>query len=114
MNRSFLKPNVAVQPAFFGWYADIHMLAPATSAMKLANRCLKIMRSYVLAPDAHAAACRNPKMLGGPFADLEGGHVQEVRALIDRTVTEAAALLGFAAGIHELFQLLREHARGEP
>ena len=43
------------------------------------------MDSVHRAPQVHANAVKNPKMLGGPFIDYGGKRVDEIRALRDRT-----------------------------
>jgi L-ascorbate metabolism protein UlaG (beta-lactamase superfamily) len=108
----FLKPNVVFEPLIDRWYAWPHLVHPATHAMNIAGRQLKIMGSYIQAPQIHAAAVKNPKMRGGPFMDLGGGRVDEVRALRDETLETQAELLKLAAAIRELDQLLQAEARG--
>jgi hypothetical protein len=107
-----LKQNVQVEPLFNQWYAWSHLIAPATAAMNIVNSHLKIMKSYVAAPQVHANAVKNPAMLGGPFIDYDGGRVNEIRALIDRTTKENAHMIAFAESIKALDDLLRNEAKG--
>src|SRR4051812_22054889 len=65
----YLRQNVQVEPLFDQWYAWAHLIAPATAARNVTDRHMKIMDSYISAPQVHAAAVKNPKMLGGPFID---------------------------------------------
>jgi len=65
----YLKPNVLVEPLFNRWYAWTYLIAPATAAMFTANSHLKIMQSFIQAPQIHVAALKNPAMRGGPFID---------------------------------------------
>src|ERR1043165_8242647 len=83
--KMFLKPNVVMEPLVERWYAWSHLISPATAAMNIVGRHLTIMESYLSAPDVHAQAAQNPKMRGGPFIDLGGGRLEEVRALLNRT-----------------------------
>ena len=108
----YLKQNVQVEPLFNQWYAWSHLIAPATAAMNIANSHLKIMKSYVAAPQVHANAVRNPAMLGGPFIDYEGGRVNEIRALMDRTIKENQLMIAFAESVKALDELLRSEAKG--
>ncbi len=62
-NLVYIKPNVVLEPLVDNWYAWSHLIPPATTAMNITGRHLKIMNSYVQAPHIHAAAARNPKML---------------------------------------------------
>ncbi|MFM7854940.1 MAG: MBL fold metallo-hydrolase, partial [Flammeovirgaceae bacterium] len=75
-------PNVVMEPLVDRWYAWSHLISPATAALNIVGRHLRIMNSYVQAPQVHAAAVKNPKMRGGPFIDLGGKHVEEIRNLV--------------------------------
>ena len=65
----YLKPNIVPEPLFAGWYAWPHLISPATSAMNVVGRHLKIMNSFIQSPQIHVAAVKDPRMLGGPFMD---------------------------------------------
>lgn len=112
MEELYLKPNIVVEPLIDNWYAWPHLISPATAAMNIVDRHLKIMESYVRAPQVHAAAVKNPAMLGGPFIDCEGQRVGEISALIQETRRERAQMLALSGAIKELDQLLRNEARG--
>jgi L-ascorbate metabolism protein UlaG (beta-lactamase superfamily) len=108
----YLKPNVVIEPLFDRWYAWAHLISPATAAMNITGRHLKIMNSYVQAPQIHAAAVKNPKMLGGPFMDYGGGRVEEVKSLRDRTLTSQTDMIQLSDAIKELEKMLKTHAKG--
>jgi L-ascorbate metabolism protein UlaG (beta-lactamase superfamily) len=108
----YLRSNVQVEPLFDQWYAWPHLIPPATAARNLTERHLRIMDSYISAPQIHASAVKNPKLLGGPFIDYGGKRVDEIRALRDRTKKARAALLELSAAISELDACLREKAKG--
>ncbi|MET0623201.1 MAG: MBL fold metallo-hydrolase [Pyrinomonadaceae bacterium] len=108
----YLKRNVQCEPLFNQWYAWTHLVAPHTAAMFIANWHLKIMKSYVAGPQLHANAVKNPSMLGGPFIDYQGGRVNEIKGLIERTTRESAHMIEFAAAIKELNETLKREARG--
>ena len=108
----YLKPNVVVEPLVQGWYAWSHLIAPATAAMNITGRHLKIMNSYIQAPKIHAAAVKNPKMLGGPFMDYEEERVAEIKELRTRTQQEQEDSINLAAAIKELDQMLKTKAKG--
>ncbi|MFB6456933.1 MBL fold metallo-hydrolase [Chitinophaga sp. Hz27] len=110
--RCYLKPNVIVEPLVDRWYAWTHLISPATGAMNLLGRHLKIMNSYIQAPQIHAAAVKNPKMLGGPFMDYGGKRVDEVKALKEATITRQASAMAFGEAIAELDKLLKSHPKG--
>lgn len=108
----YLRPNIQVEPLVDQWYAWSYLIPPATAARNLVERHLKIMDSYVNAPQVHAAAVKNPKMLGGPFIDYDGKRTDEIRALRDETKRKRAELIQLSAAIEELDAMLRAEAQG--
>lgn len=108
----YLRPNVQVEPLIDHWYAWSHLIPPATAARNITGRHLKIMDSYINAPMIHANAVKNPKMLGGPFIDYQGGRVDEIRALRDRIMKDRADLIELSAALQSLDAMLRETAKG--
>jgi L-ascorbate metabolism protein UlaG (beta-lactamase superfamily) len=108
----YLKPNVVIEPLVDRWYAWSHIISPATAAMNITGRHLKIMNSYIQAPQIHAAAVQNPKMKGGPFMDLGGGKVDKVKKLRDETMEKEKDMLEFSDAVKELDKLLKLHAKG--
>jgi len=111
----YLKPNVALEPLIDGWYAWPQLIFPASYALNLAHRHVRLMESYLAAPDAHRDAVAEPSFLGGPFLDFEGKiRVAEVQALLDTTRERQRPLLQLSESIGELNQLLAREARGGP
>jgi L-ascorbate metabolism protein UlaG (beta-lactamase superfamily) len=111
-NTWYTKPNLVVEPLFDKWYAWSHLISPATSAMNVINRHLKILNSYIQNPLIHAAAAKNPKMRGGPFVDFNGTRVAEARQLLEETMEKKAYQTNFAKAVIELDTLLKKSARG--
>ncbi|MFD2787219.1 MBL fold metallo-hydrolase [Hymenobacter rubripertinctus] len=107
-----LKPNVIIGPLVDRWYAWTHLISPATAAMNVVGRHLKIMNSYLQAPQIHAAAVRNPKMLGGPFMDYGGKRVEEVKQLKQDIIKNQANAIEFAQAVTELDKMLKTQAKG--
>jgi L-ascorbate metabolism protein UlaG (beta-lactamase superfamily) len=108
----FLKPNVVIEPLFDRWYAWSHLISPATCAMNITGRHLKIMNSYIQAPHIHAAAVKNPKMLGGPFMDYPDDRVADIRQLRDKTLDQQAHMVKFSEAVRELDRMLKAQAKG--
>jgi L-ascorbate metabolism protein UlaG (beta-lactamase superfamily) len=111
-NKYYLKPNVALEALYDRWYAWAHLVSPATAAMNIKDRHLKIMDSYVQNPKIHAAAVKKPEMLGGPFIDYDGKRVDEIKKLADEIRDKRAHLLRLADAINELNKLLQDQAKG--
>ncbi|MGH9764820.1 MAG: thioester reductase domain-containing protein, partial [Blastocatellia bacterium] len=110
--RVYLRPNVQIDPLINQWYAWSYLIPPATRSMFVANHHLKIMQSFVAAPQIHVAALKNPTMLGGPFMNYAPSRAAEVRALLGRTLSQQVDLLALADGIRSLDDLLRTEADG--
>jgi len=110
--RVFLKPNLLLEPLYNKWYAWSFLISPATAAMYIANSHLKIMQSFIDAPQLHISANKNPAMIGGPFINYEAGRVPEIRALIRETVANGAQMLELAKALQDLDQLLTTEADG--
>jgi len=111
-NQFYLKPNVQVEPLVDHWYAWPHLIPPATAARNITERHLKLMDSYISAPQIHVNAVRNPKMSGGPFIDHGGKRVDEIRTLRDRIKKERSHLIELSSAITALDTLLRESGKG--
>jgi L-ascorbate metabolism protein UlaG (beta-lactamase superfamily) len=114
MNKDllYLRPNIQVEPLFDYWYAWSHLIPPATAARNLTERHFKIMDSYINAPQIHANAVKNPKLLGGPFMDYGGKRVDEIRNLREQTKRLRPHLLELSDAIASLDELLRTQAKG--
>lgn len=108
----YLRHDIKVEPLIDNWYAWPHLVSPATAARNITERHMKIMDSYIENPQIHASAVKNPKMLGGPFIDLGGGRVDEIRSLRDRISRERIHLVELSSALSELDGMLREAARG--
>ncbi|HEX5324474.1 MAG TPA: MBL fold metallo-hydrolase [Capsulimonadaceae bacterium] len=110
--KLYLRPNVVVEPLIDHWYAWAHLLSPATAAMNIDGRHMKIMQSYINAPQVHASAVKNPAMLGGPFIDYETNRVDDIKCLMQYTREKRGNMLEFADAIKQLDKLLEEEAKG--
>ena len=108
----FFKQNVMIEPLFNQWYAWSHLISPATAAMNVANSHIRIMQSFVSAPQTHVSAVKNPAMFGGPFIDHDSGRVSEIRVLLDKTLREQKHMLEFAAAYKALDTQLSREADG--
>lgn len=60
----------------------------------------------------HAAAVKNPKMLGGPFMDYATNRVEDVRKLKERTLVKQAKMLELADALQALNKMLQQNAKG--
>ncbi|HEV7904289.1 MAG TPA: hypothetical protein VGO96_10645, partial [Pyrinomonadaceae bacterium] len=110
--KLYLKQNVLAEPLFNQWYAWSCLISPPTAAMFVANSHLKIMQSFVASPQIHVAALKNPAMRGGPFINYDASKVNDIKALMEKTLKEQAPLIELAASIKTLNELLANEATG--
>jgi len=112
MDEYYLRENVQVEPLFDRWYAWSYLIPPATAARNITERHIKIMDSYVNAPQVHANAVKNPKLLGGPFIDYGGKRTDEIKALKEQTLAKRSDLCNLSRALNDLDGMLLARAKG--
>jgi L-ascorbate metabolism protein UlaG (beta-lactamase superfamily) len=108
----YLKQNVLAEPLFNQWYAWSGLVAPHTAAMFVVNSHMKIMQSFVAAPQVHVSALKNPAMRGGPFINYGADRTPAVKALLEKTARERSHLVELASAIHTLSEMLENEGTG--
>jgi L-ascorbate metabolism protein UlaG (beta-lactamase superfamily) len=108
----YLRPNIMAEPLVDDWYAWTHLIPPATAARNLTQRHLRIMESYLECPEAHEAAVKDPKMVGGPYMDFKRNREDDVKALRDRMMQQRKDLIELSQSIDKLDEMLRSKAKG--
>jgi L-ascorbate metabolism protein UlaG (beta-lactamase superfamily) len=109
----YLRPNIQVEPLVDQWYAWSHLISPATAARNMTQRHFRIMESYLSAPQIHASAAANPKMLGGPFMDYKEPRVNSVRELLEQTKARRTKLIKLSEALVEINDFLELNAKGQ-
>jgi len=109
----YLKQSVKIEPLIHSWYAWPHLLNPFSLAANIKYRYMKIMRSYIQNPQIHVQAVADPKMIGGPFVDLEKENVESVRKLLREIETSYKNIIDLNTAFREFDTLLQEKASGE-
>jgi L-ascorbate metabolism protein UlaG (beta-lactamase superfamily) len=112
MKKYYLKPNVKMEPLIWQWYAWPHLIAPQTAACNIVGRHLKIMESYILAPDLHIKASSNPKLIGGPYLNVEVEKAPKVEDLIKKTKSMCSSLIALDKSLKECNVMLQTEAIG--
>jgi L-ascorbate metabolism protein UlaG (beta-lactamase superfamily) len=110
--KYYLREDVQIEPLINSWPAWALIVAPATAAMVTANSHVKIMKSFLTAPEVHAAALKNPAMRGGPFLDQGSRKTGDIKRLLERTMREQAHLITFSEAVKDLNDILMSEARG--
>ena len=113
MSLCYLKPTIKAEPLIWQWYAWPYLIPPITAACNIVERHLKIMNSYVQNPQIHSQAVKDPKLLGGPFIDLDGQNVDEIKDLISKTKQDCEQLIFLNNAFKELDKTIQSEAQGD-
>jgi L-ascorbate metabolism protein UlaG (beta-lactamase superfamily) len=109
-SAKYLKPSIALEPLYNQWYAWWYLIAPHTAPMFVAHLHVRIMQSFIAAPDIHAAALKNPALMGGPYINYGVDRMADVKRLLERTLQDEAPSLRFVEALAELDKLLAASA----
>ena len=109
----YLKAEVIVEPLINQWYAWSYLIPPATASRYLTESHLKVMQSFVDAPEVHETTLCNPGNAGRPFIQYSASRVEEVRSLLVKTKTEQTRLLALSDAIAHLRSQLADHPAGQ-
>src|SRR5689334_13759120 len=101
-----------IEPLFNQWYAWSYLISPSTAPMYVANLHLNLMESFIIAPQVHVSALKNPANLGGPFIDYDASRIPQIKALREKTLKENQHMLAFADAVKTLDKILAEEATG--
>ena len=113
MIQHYLKSTIKAEPLIWQWYAWPYLIPPLPAACNVTERHLKIMQSYVQNPQIHAQAIKDPKLLGGPFIDLDGQKVNEIKELINQTKKDCEKLITLHDSFKELDRALQTEGQGD-
>ena len=113
MSLYYLKPTVKAEPLIWQWYAWPYLIPPLTAACNIVERHLKIMQSYIQNPQIHSQAVKDPKLLGGPFIDLDGQKVEEIKDLMSQTKKDCQQLISLNDAFKDLDKILQTEALGD-
>jgi L-ascorbate metabolism protein UlaG (beta-lactamase superfamily) len=109
----YLKPSVIVEPLILYWYEWSYLIPPITAGCNILERHIRIMESYIQNPEIHKRAIEDPTMLGGPFINLNGKKVDDIKELLKKTQKEASKLIELAESYKKLELILQERAQGD-
>jgi L-ascorbate metabolism protein UlaG (beta-lactamase superfamily) len=108
-----LAGSTVVEPLVDRWYAWSFLISPVTASLHLLNYQVKTMQSYLANPDIHVKACRDPRLIGGPFMDIAVERAGEVRLALQETLEKRAGELELARTIIEYQNFLVQEAKGQ-
>lgn len=108
MTRYYLQPDIKAELLIWNGMFGLSLSHLLPQAVIIIGRHIKIMESYISAPETYAAAVKNPKLLGGPF----GEKVDEVKELIAETKQRCADLIDLANVYKRCDAMLLGEAKG--
>lgn len=108
-----LRRGTIVEPLIGKWWAWSHLISPAAASLQLANYQVPAMESYLVDPEAHVRACRDPELIGGAFVDVAPARADEIRSLLQDTLRVRAAELQLAADLPRYSERLAQSATGQ-
>ena len=100
--KYYLKLDTKIEPLSWGWYTWPYLIAPATAACNIAERYIPILKSYINAPKLHVQAIKNPKLIGGPYVDLNGEYINEVKDFLENIESTSNSLLQLNSSLKAL------------
>lgn len=107
-----LSDSTVAEPLVNKWVAWSHLLPPVPSSLHLLHYQIKILRSYLEAPEVHVRTCQNPKLRSGPFVDIPAARAQEVSDFLSATETRMQRNIELAQSTIEFQNYLVREARG--
>ena len=108
-----LAGSTTVEPLVNYWPAWSYLISPAAASLQLLNYQVRTMESYLLDPESHVKASRDPELLGGPFMDIAIERSDDVAALLASTEKKQKHNLHFAKAITDFYDVLINEARGQ-
>lgn len=108
-----LASSTVVEPLINNWAIWADLISPAPYSMHLNHYQIPTLTSYLKDPDLHLKACRNPKLVGGPYVDIPKERREGVQSLLDKTRQEQTANIAFAKAVTEFSEYLQKEAKGQ-
>jgi L-ascorbate metabolism protein UlaG (beta-lactamase superfamily) len=108
-----LADSTVAEPLINNWAVWSDTVSPMTYSLHLMNYQLKTLSSYLDDPQLHLKACRNPKLIGGPFVDVPAERASEVESLLRRTEGSQSENIKLAKSITEFYDFLSKEAKGQ-
>jgi L-ascorbate metabolism protein UlaG (beta-lactamase superfamily) len=108
----YLKDNVKIEPLIWKWYAWPQLIAPATAAMNIVERHIKIMESFISYPEIHKESANDPKLIGGSFMDIETNQISNIENLLKETNFLCKDYIQFSSDVKICDTLLQSHPKG--
>lgn len=109
--KVYLKSSVKFEPLIWQWYAWLYLISPITCS-KLMSKHIRLMESYIAAPDVHYQAAKNPNLLGGSFIGIEQKLSYKVEALLNQHKEQCKELLKLADAFKSFDLKLQTIANG--
>lgn len=111
--KYYLRSNTQAEPLVNNWYAWHLLINPVTYGLISKRLHMRIMESYIQAPQIHAETVKQNSMRGGPFADFSDDvQVEDIQRLHAQTKVKNAELFSLADAVQQLNDILLDNAGG--
>ena len=111
IDQVYLKPDLVIEPLFNNWYAGSNLISPATSAMNIVGKHLKIIDSYIQSLAAFTTVIKSQKILEGLLIDYEGELVVEIEQLSKNILENQEERIFFSESVRKLDLMLEVKAQ---
>lgn len=108
-----LHDSTVAEPLINNWEAWAQLIPPVPASLHLREYQIKLLKSYLADPQAHANLCANPKMRSGPFVDIPPARAGEVEEFLKCTEEKLAANLKLAQATMDFQNYLVDEAKGQ-
>ena len=113
MNDAYLKSNILMEPLIYQWPAWLNLVSPLTSGFFFQNHYMKLLRSFVEYPQLHQQACKDPKLTGGFFVNLNDEFHEQANHLLHDMNEKLAPLIALTNDILRFNELMVNSANGQ-
>ena len=95
-----------MEPLIYQWPAWLNLVSPLTSGFFFQNHYMKLLRSFVEYPQLHQQACKDPKLTGGFFVNLNDEFHEQANHLLHDMNEKLAPLIALTNDILRFNELM--------
>jgi L-ascorbate metabolism protein UlaG (beta-lactamase superfamily) len=112
-DRYRLADSTVLEPLVNKWHAWSQLMSPLTAGFHLLNYQCNTMKSYIDDPESHVRACSDAALKGGPFVNIPIDRVEDIRSLLDDTLSRQGSNIELAKAVVSYYNKLVNEAVGQ-
>ncbi|MEZ2338355.1 MBL fold metallo-hydrolase [Mucilaginibacter sp. RCC_168] len=109
--KYYLRQSTVIEPIIWNWYALPYLISPSTFPFFIYDK-IKMMRSFIAAPDLHEMATSDAATVGRTFLNKPANQVGSVLQLLNRILSHTERHIEFADGVFKLNEYLLKEGNG--